>query len=70
MDLREALLLAAAAFIKGYILKGGWHDGTPGLIWSGFELFYKFVLIAKVIEARVRETQGRPNSPAAERKPG
>jgi|GEM_PF-294678 len=44
-----------AAFVKAYVLKRGYRDGTPGLIWSGFELFYKFVLIAKVIEARGRE---------------
>lgn len=41
-------------FLRFYILKGGFRDGIPGLIWACEYAYYKFVTVAKVIESKVK----------------
>jgi len=41
-------------FIHHYILKGGFRDGIPGLIFAMESSFYKFITIAKIIESKVK----------------
>lgn len=42
-------------FIHLYIVKGGFRHGIPGLIIAVLNGFYKFVTIAKIIEARNKD---------------
>lgn len=38
-------------FIRGYIVKGGWRDGTEGLIYQFLGIFwYRFMVDAKIYE--------------------
>ena len=39
-------------FFRSYILKGGFRDGTPGLIHALWEAIYQFAIVSKCIEAR------------------
>ena len=39
-------------FLRFYLFKGGFRDGIPGLIWACMYAYYKFITIAKVIEAQ------------------
>lgn len=41
-------------FFSEYILKGGFKDGTRGIIKAGLKATYQFTLIAKIIEKRLR----------------
>ena len=38
------------AFFRNYILKGGFRDGTPGLIISRMNAYYVFLKFAKLWE--------------------
>jgi hypothetical protein len=38
-------------FAKNYLLRAGFLDGTPGLIWAGMNAFYIFVKYAKLHRA-------------------
>lgn len=38
------------AFLRNYVLKGGFRDGTPGLIVSGLNAYYVFLKLAKLWE--------------------
>jgi hypothetical protein len=38
-------------FVKNYLLRGGFLDGIPGLIWAGMNAFYIFVKYAKLLPA-------------------
>lgn len=40
-------------FFKIYIIKGGIFGGTPGLVWAVQAAYYKYMTIAKVIEAKI-----------------
>jgi len=39
-----------AAFLRNYVLKGGFRDGTAGLIVSGLNAWYVFLKLAKLWE--------------------
>ncbi|MDD6209351.1 MAG: glycosyltransferase family 2 protein [Bacteroidales bacterium] len=41
-------------FFKSYILKGGIRDGLPGFIKCGFDSFYKFIVMAKISQQRLK----------------
>lgn len=43
------------AFIRAYFLRGGVRNGLRGLINSELTAFYQFLVIAKVIEKRIRK---------------
>lgn len=40
-------------FLRLYIFKGGFRDGIPGFIWACEYAYYKFITIAKSIEAKM-----------------
>lgn len=40
-------------FLRLYIFKGGFKDGIPGFIWACEYAYYKFITIAKSIEAKI-----------------
>lgn len=42
----------AFRIFKAYILKGGWKDGVPGLIYALLMGIYQFTIVAKIIEKR------------------
>jgi glycosyltransferase involved in cell wall biosynthesis len=54
------------AFLRNYVLRGGFKDGVPGLIVSGMNAFYVFLKLAKLWER-----QQTPRVPSTEyRSPG
>lgn len=44
-------------FFKSYVLARGFLDGMPGFISSVLDGFYQFVLVAKIIERRIKVRQ-------------
>lgn len=44
-------------FFSELVLRGGFRDGTRGVIKAGLKAVYQFTLIAKIIEKRLRENQ-------------
>lgn len=40
---------------KAYVLKGGWKDGTAGLIYAMLMGIYQFMIVAKLIEKKKNE---------------
>lgn len=46
----DLLLQAPAAFARNYLLRGGFRDGTPGLIVSVLNAYYVFLKFAKLWE--------------------
>ena len=46
------LIQSAYRFFKFYVIKGGFRDGRPGLVYSGVYAFYKFMTIAKLWEVQ------------------
>lgn len=42
-------------FFKSYILKGGWRDGMPGLIHALLDGIYQTIIVAKLIEERIKK---------------
>lgn len=47
-------------FFKSYVMSRGFLNGTPGFIGSALDGFYQFVLVAKIIERRLRARQQPP----------
>ena len=47
-------------FFSEYILRGGFRDGTRGIIKAGLKATYQFTLIAKIIEKRLRDELNNP----------
>lgn len=43
------------SFFSELVLRGGFRDGTRGVIKAGLKAIYQFTLIAKIIEKRLRE---------------
>lgn len=41
-------------FFKSYIIKGGFRDGKAGIVIAGMEAVYKFVMITKIWESKIR----------------
>lgn len=41
-------------FFSEFVLRGGFRDGTRGIIRAGLKATYQFTLIAKIIEKRLR----------------
>jgi hypothetical protein len=41
-------------FFSSFVLRGGFLDGKRGLIRAGLNAFYKFALIAKIMEQDLR----------------
>ena len=39
-------------FFKSFVLKGGFRDGIEGFVCAGFEAFYQFIIICKIIERK------------------
>jgi len=56
-----ALMLKPAwKFFSELVLRGGFRDGTRGVIKAGLKATYQFTLIAKIIEKRLRqEAEGK-----------
>lgn len=53
------LLKPLERFIRSFVLKSGWRDGHPGLVWALLEAQYKLATMAKQDEAaRSGETAG------------
>ena len=44
-------------FFSSFVLRGGFRDGKLGLIRAGLSAFYKFTLIAKIMENDLRQEQ-------------
>jgi len=44
------VLRPAAAFVRNYVLRGGWRDGSVGLVVSGLNSYYVFLKFAKLWE--------------------
>lgn len=42
-------------FLHFYVFKCGFKDGIPGFTWACMSAYYKFVTIAKVIEAKINK---------------
>lgn len=40
-------------FLRLYLFKGGFRDGIPGFVWACEYAYYKFITIAKSIEAKI-----------------
>jgi glycosyltransferase involved in cell wall biosynthesis len=45
------------AFIRNYVLHGGWRDGGVGLVISALNSYYVFLKFAKLWDARRREAR-------------
>jgi len=48
-----------AAFLRNYVLKRGFLDGTPGLIISAMNAYYVFLKFAKLYEGQRAEGKGQ-----------
>lgn len=48
-------------FLRFYIFKGGFKDGIPGFIWACEYAYYKFITIAKSIEAKIEPEDVDPD---------
>lgn len=46
-------------FLKCYLLKGGFRDGVPGLIYALLESVYQVIMLSKIYERRHSKTSGR-----------
>jgi glycosyltransferase involved in cell wall biosynthesis len=66
----QTLLYPRFAFLRNYVLKTGFRDGSAGLIVSLLNSYYVFLKLAKLweLESRVpnRRTPEPPNPPAPE----
>ena len=43
-------------FVSFYLMQGHWRDGSRGVLFSASKAMYQFVLVAKVMERRLRST--------------
>ena len=48
----------AFRMFKAYILKGGWRDGVPGLVYALLMGTYQMLIVAKVIEKNKSQYNG------------
>ena len=61
--LRDLCLRPPARFLRGYILKGGFRDGIPGLVVAAATAFHVFLKYAKLWELEC----GSPSNPRRSR---
>jgi glycosyltransferase involved in cell wall biosynthesis len=54
-----------AAFLRNYVARGGWRDGSVGLVVSGLNSYYVFLKFAKLWELQ-RDTRDAPKAPNPE----
>lgn len=47
-------------FCKAYLLKGGFRDGVPGLIFAGLEAVQQFAILAKLYEYHRNQSPAQP----------
>jgi glycosyltransferase involved in cell wall biosynthesis len=64
---RQILLHPPAAFFRNYVLRGGFRDGTAGLVVSLLNAYYVMLKFVKLWEACSRSTSTPPGRGAAER---
>ena len=57
-SLPALLLHPAFAFVRNYVLRAGFRDGTPGLIISILNAYYVFLKCAKLWERQQRAASG------------
>jgi glycosyltransferase involved in cell wall biosynthesis len=59
------VLRPAGAFLRNYLLRGGWRDGSVGLVVSALNSYYVFLKFAKLWELRrekdAEHTERRPS---------
>ena len=55
------------AFLRNYILRGGFRDGSAGLLVSMLNSYYVFLKLAKLWE--LQQPQRRDRTPSATRSP-
>lgn len=55
MSLSKLMLRPIAEFIKYYILKGGFREGTHGYVFARLKAHYKFIQWAKLYEKEFKE---------------
>ena len=56
-------LVGPGTFLKWYLLKGGFRDGVPGLVWAGFTALGRFMRDMKVwIAQQPTHEEGPPAS--------
>lgn len=55
--LPHLVLKPAFRFFKSYVLKSGWKDGIPGLIYSALTGIYQFMIVAKMMEERKQKPE-------------
>ena len=60
----------AAAFLRNYVLRRGFTQGTPGLIISAMNAYYVFLKFAKLREMRIAQARLLAGPAGAERHPG
>jgi hypothetical protein len=52
---RWILLRAIAHFLRAYVRRGGWRDGTFGMLYCALIGFYPLMLYAKLWERETRK---------------
>jgi glycosyltransferase involved in cell wall biosynthesis len=57
----------AAAFLRNYVLRCGFMEGTPGLVISAMNAYYVFLKFAKLREMRIAEARLLAGPAGAER---
>ena len=57
----DLLLHAPAGFLRNYVLRAGFRDGTPGLILSGINAHYVFLKFVKLWELERRRLAPAPD---------
>jgi hypothetical protein len=60
----DLLLRPAARGLRGYLLRGGFRDGVPGLVIAGVTAFHVFLKYAKLweIERAAGPVAGSPDA--------
>lgn len=48
-------------FIKSYIINGGFLDGAPGFIKASFDGYYRFVIVSKILESKIKPSDWDQN---------
>jgi glycosyltransferase involved in cell wall biosynthesis len=62
--LADLLLHAPAGFLRNYVLRAGFRDGTAGLILSGLNAYYVFLKFVKLWELERRRLAPAPDGVA------
>ena len=67
----QALVYPRLAFLRNYILRGGFRDGEAGLLVSKLNSYYVFLKYVKLFEMQrlARESQGSAEATANEARP-